>query len=155
MTFWGAYKSFWKNYFNFSGVATRKEYWFVVLWNVIIGAVFGVLLGISWVTTVASAFSYEGGLMAGSVVSIILGGIVLVYMLASVIPSLSLSVRRFHDVGLSGWWYVGLYLISLVIGGWLSGWFWSLVSLVINITIIVIFALPTDHLKESNELIDE
>ena len=51
--------------------------------------------------------------------------------------------------------YVGLYLISLVIGGWLSGWFWSLVSLVINIAIIVIFALPTDHLKESNELIDE
>ena len=71
------------------------------------------------------------------------------------IPSISLCVRRFHDVGLSGWWYVGLYLASLVIGGWLSGWFWSLVSLVINIAIIVIFALPTDHLKESNELIDE
>ena len=155
MTFWGAYKSFWKNYFNFSGVATRKEYWFVVLWNVIIGGVLGFLLGISSVVTVASAFSYEGGLMTGSVVSIILGGILLVYTLASLIPSISLCVRRFHDVGLSGWWYVGLYLASLVIGGWLSSWFWSLVSVVINITIIVIFALPTDHLKESNELIDE
>ena len=155
MTFWGAYKSFWKNYFNFSGVATRKEYWFVVLWNVIIGGVLGFLLGISSVVTVASAFSYEGGLMTGSVVSIILGGILLIYTLASLIPSISLCVRRFHDVGLSGWWYVWLYLVNLVVGGWLSGWFWSLVSLVINIAIIVIFALPTNHLKESNELIDE
>ena len=103
----------------FQVLLTRKEYWFVVLWNVIIGGVFGFLLGISSVVTVASAFSYEGGLMTGSVVSIILGGILLVYMLASLIPSISLCVRRFHDVGLSGWWYVGLYLISLVMGGWL------------------------------------
>ena len=43
-----------------------KEYWFAAFWNVIIGGVLGFLLGISSVVTVASAFSYEGGLMTGS-----------------------------------------------------------------------------------------
>ncbi|EFR94847.1 conserved hypothetical protein, partial [Listeria innocua FSL J1-023] len=39
MGFLEAYKSFWKNYVNFSGRAPRSAYWYVVLWNVIIFAV--------------------------------------------------------------------------------------------------------------------
>lgn len=36
MGFLEAYKSFWRNYVNFSGRAPRSAYWYVVLWNVII-----------------------------------------------------------------------------------------------------------------------
>ena len=68
----------------------------------------------------------------------------------SLIPTLSLAARRFNDVGLSSWWTL-LYLVSFIIGRYLSSW----LGTVINVIILVIFMLPTDHLKESNELIDE
>ena len=152
MTFWGAYKAFWKNYVNFSGRASRKEYWFVFLWNVIIGSVLGLGLGVSLVGMAASAFSYGNGVTASLVFSILFGGILGVYALVAFIPLLSLAVRRFHDVGLSGWWYGGLYIANLMLGFCFDGWFWSLLSFVISVVILVISALPTDYLKKSANL---
>jgi uncharacterized membrane protein YhaH (DUF805 family) len=42
--------------------------------------------------------------------------------LASVIPALSLSVRRLHDLGLSGWWLLiwCVPLLGQALGGLLS-----------------------------------
>ena len=37
------YKDFWMNYINFNGRSRRAAYWYVVLMNVIIGAVLGTL----------------------------------------------------------------------------------------------------------------
>lgn len=69
ITFVGVLKNFWKNYFNFSGRATRKEYWLMVVWNMI--------------------FSMTG--------------IGLLVVLAGCIGYLSLTIRRLHDSGKSGW----------------------------------------------------
>lgn len=67
--------SFFKNYVNFKDRATRSEYWYYVL--------FAVLVGI--------------------VLSIISGGILVwVWTLGTVVPSLALSWRRLHDIGKSG-----------------------------------------------------
>lgn len=70
-----------KNYVNFSGRATRKEYW---LFQLIQFVIMFVLL------IVDSAIS--GGLLFG------------LYGLATFLPSLGICVRRLHDTGRSGWW---------------------------------------------------
>lgn len=37
-----------------------------------------------------------------------------VYFWLTLWPLTALSIKRFHDVGLSGWWYVSLYLVWLI-----------------------------------------
>ncbi|MFF4246064.1 DUF805 domain-containing protein [Streptomyces sp. NPDC001822] len=70
-----------KNYAGFSGRARRKEYWMYTLFNIIALAV---LLGIS--VAVDTTIPY------------------LIYVVAVIIPSLAVLVRRLHDTGRSGWW---------------------------------------------------
>ena len=96
-------------YATFSGRATRSEYWFLVL--------FGYLLAFIIVFVGMSVESPE--LMIG--LSIVLGLILF-------IPSLSVCVRRLHDTGRSGWWYL-LILIPYV-GG---------------IALFIIFCLKSDN----------
>ena len=83
-----------KKYAVFSGRARRKEYWFFVLFNIIISIVLAVIDGVT------GSFSPEAGMG-------LLGGI---YTLAVLIPGIAVSVRLLHDTERSGWWL----LIALV-----------------------------------------
>lgn len=83
-----------KKYAVFSGRARRKEYWFFVLFNIIISIVLAVIDGVT------GSFSPEAGMG-------LLRGI---YTLAVLIPGIAVSVRRLHDTERSGWWL----LIALV-----------------------------------------
>jgi uncharacterized membrane protein YhaH (DUF805 family) len=69
-----------QNYATFSGRARRSEYWYFVLFNVIIAFVLG----------------FIGGTTGTPVLSNI-------YTLAVLIPGIAVGVRRMHDVGKSGW----------------------------------------------------
>jgi uncharacterized membrane protein YhaH (DUF805 family) len=88
-----------KNYATFSGRAQRAEYWYFVLFYVLI------YLGLSLLDGVTGTFDSDTG--AG-----LLGSI---FVLAILIPSLAVTVRRLHDTDRSGWWL----LIGLIpiIGG--------------------------------------
>jgi len=90
MNFFEAIESNLRNYANFSGRATRSEFWYwtlpVVIINVGLGIVderlnpgteFGAL---SWVT--------------------------MIVFLVLVMPTLAVSVRRLHDIDRSGWWFL-------------------------------------------------
>ncbi|MEE8117985.1 MAG: DUF805 domain-containing protein [Gammaproteobacteria bacterium] len=83
-----------KKYAVFNGRARRKEYWYFVLFNIIISIVFAVI------DSATGSFSAEIGIG-------LLGGI---YTLAVLIPSIAVQVRRLHDTDRSGWWL----LISLI-----------------------------------------
>lgn len=74
-----------KNYATFSGRARRKEYWMFSLFNCIV-----------WLILY--------GLMLASESSLITG-ISVLYIFATFIPSLSVIVRRLHDIERSGWFY--------------------------------------------------
>ncbi|MBJ6136695.1 MULTISPECIES: DUF805 domain-containing protein [Marinobacter] len=78
-----------KKYAVFSGRARRKEYWFFILFNIIISLVLGVIDGFT------GSYNEAAGLG-------LLGGI---YSLAVLIPGLAVTVRRLHDTGRSGWWF--------------------------------------------------
>jgi uncharacterized membrane protein YhaH (DUF805 family) len=88
-----------KKYAVFSGRSRRKEYWFFLLFNIIVSIVLG---GIDALLGTFSS-SANIGLLSG------------IYGLAVLIPTLALTVRRLHDIDRTGWWI----LIGLVplIGG--------------------------------------
>lgn len=94
-----------KNYANFSGRATRTQYWMFVLFNFIISLV------LSFVLTMT----------IGDIGNVLYA----IYGLAVLIPSLAISVRRLHDTNRSGWWI----LISLVP---LIGSIWLLILLCLD-----------------------
>jgi uncharacterized membrane protein YhaH (DUF805 family) len=76
-----------KKYAVFSGRARRQEYWMYFLFTMIFVFVCG------FVDFILNTYIF-----------------IIVYLLATVIPSLAVSVRRLHDTGRSGWWL----LISFV-----------------------------------------
>jgi len=82
------YLDVWKKFAVFQGRSRRKEYWYFLLCNVIAGMVLGVVDGLTGMLDDATGI----GLLSG------------LYMLAVLIPSLAVSVRRLHDTGRSGWW---------------------------------------------------
>ncbi|SDK28349.1 Uncharacterized membrane protein YhaH, DUF805 family [Ferrimonas sediminum] len=86
-----------KKYAVFRGRARRREYWFFVLFNILIA------LTLALVDSSMGTFDPEAG-------TGLLGAL---YSLAVLIPSLAVAVRRLHDTGRSGWWLL-LLLIPLV-----------------------------------------
>ena len=86
------YLKCWKQYADFSGRARRKECWMFTLFNaIIILALVLITVMMQFVTTVGA------GIFAFLYVA---------YLLATLIPGLAVAVRRLHDVGKSGWWYL-------------------------------------------------
>ena len=77
-----------KKYAVFSGRATRSEYWYFQLFNLIIAIV---LNAIDVVVGDKIGVGYGMGILA------------LLYFLATFLPSLAVIIRRLHDVGKSGW----------------------------------------------------
>jgi len=77
-------------YATFEGRATRSEYWYFTLFATI---------------------SY--------IIAMVIDGIIqmpiltILTMLGLVIPSIAVGIRRLHDIGKSGWWYL-LALVPLI-----------------------------------------
>ena len=92
-------KLFFKNYVNFSGRSRRAEYWYAVLFNLIVG------IGISIISGIITAVS-DGSTVGAVITSILTYG----WYLATLIPGLALAVRRLHDLGKSG-----LYILFILI----------------------------------------
>jgi uncharacterized membrane protein YhaH (DUF805 family) len=93
-----------KRYFDFSGRSRRKEYWMYLLLMMILIVVAITLdsqLGLGGKTESYSDFS-DGNASVGFNSS---GGIITMLLwLATLVPSIALSVRRAHDNDKSGWW---------------------------------------------------
>ncbi len=77
MNFIDAVKSVFNNFANFNGRARRSEYWYFVLFSIIIRI------------PLTLAFN-------NPVIDVVIG-------LALLVPSIAVGVRRMHDVGKSGW----------------------------------------------------
>ena len=88
-----AYKSMWQNYADFNGRTSVKTYWMAILGNFIVSIILSIVCGIIFTIF---AFSADSGAGIGfAVICAILG----LYMLAILVPSLSIAARRLHDAG--------------------------------------------------------
>lgn len=101
-----------RNYAKFTGRARRSEYWYFVLFNVLISIATSI---IDYV--LGTGFDYES-VTEYSSISIHVGYINIAVNLFMLIPGLAVFVRRLHDVGKSGW-YILVGLIPLVGPIWL------------------------------------
>jgi uncharacterized membrane protein YhaH (DUF805 family) len=86
-----------KKYAVFEGRARRSEYWFFVLFYFIIVVVLAVLDGMFGNLNEATGY----GLLSG------------IFILAMIIPSISVTIRRLHDTDRSGWWWL-IFFIPLI-----------------------------------------
>ena len=104
-----------KKYAVFSGRAGRSEYWFFVLFNVIISIVLGAIDALIFGFNAQSGMGLLGGL----------------YSLAVLIPSIAVSVRRLHDTDRSGWWI----LIAFI----------PLIGAIVLLVFMVMGSMPGDN----------
>ena len=77
-----------ENYANFSGRARRKEYWMFMLFYFIFSLVLGLI---------SALLGVFGSLL------------LLVWSLGLFLPTIAVTIRRFHDSGKTGWWYLASF----------------------------------------------
>lgn len=80
-----------KKYADFDGRATRTQFWMFFLFYIIFYVVLEIVTQLIGVGSVLPAF----------------------FILALLIPTLSINARRLHDTGRSGWWQL-LGLIPII-----------------------------------------
>lgn len=92
---------YFEGYTDFKGRASRAEFWWPVLFKLMVVIV--LLIPV----TIAGALSSSSGpgpLMVFAALPLI------VFLLAVFIPDIALFVRRLHDLNLTGWIYLGLFI---------------------------------------------
>ena len=111
MSFFDAVASAFKQYFILSGRASRSEFWWFILFlfslylltfNLMLNEIGG-----------ASSFNEEEFL---SNFWTSWFGLAIIF---TTIPSITIAVRRFHDINMSGWWYVALQIAPSILSQFL------------------------------------
>lgn len=88
-------------YADFAGKATRSQYWYFVLFYIILAVVFQLIDELVINPMLGSGTSSVGGFLQ------------MIFALALIIPSIAIGVRRLHDIGKSGLWLL-IGLIPLI-----------------------------------------
>jgi uncharacterized membrane protein YhaH (DUF805 family) len=103
MSFGAAISSFFSKYATFSGRARRSEFWFAVLFTTLVS----IAISIVWpsTTVVLDGMSFQQSSLPSNL-----------WQLAILVPSIALSVRRLHDIGRKGTYYL---FVLLPIVGWI------------------------------------
>ncbi len=104
MDFSQAIRSCFSKYATFSGRAQRSEFWFFSLFTLLGSIALSILDSLSFGLSLA-----DPGLLEG------------LFSLAMLLPSLSVTVRRLHDLDRTGWW-LWLWLIPVI--GWIILLIW-------------------------------
>jgi uncharacterized membrane protein YhaH (DUF805 family) len=117
-TFWNAIAKGFKNYFRFSGSSSRSEFWYFTLFWFLAYVIVG-LVDHAMLTPVVNLreLSFGEYIPLGRIDPEV-GLLTLLFRPVMMIPTLSVTVRRLHDVGKSGW-YVLLWVLPVPVLGWL------------------------------------
>jgi uncharacterized membrane protein YhaH (DUF805 family) len=108
MSFKDAISYCFRNYVNFSGRAARSEYWYWTLFIFLLWIV-------AWLIDMTVFGFNTTGVNPMTVIA----------MLATLLPSLAVSVRRLHDIDREGWWVLlvltGIGYVVLLAWGFMRG----------------------------------
>lgn len=94
MNFITAIKLCFIKYAQFSGRASRSEFWFFVLFG-ILGSWIAIIID-----TMILNYSWEKD-----------GPVYLIFQIIILIPSIAVGARRLHDLNKSGWWQLLVFTI--------------------------------------------
>ena len=83
-------------YADFKGRATRSDYWYFILFSVIISIVLTLIdtYAVNPLLGMTPEEAAQGGILS------------IIFTLAILLPQIGVGVRRLHDIGKSGWWYL-------------------------------------------------
>ena len=109
-----AVKRAFQKYATFSGRASRAEYWWWVLANSIIVLIFYVW---AMVVIASAAAAQRSSFPPGAIFPMV---VLTVWGLATLVPSIAIAIRRLHDAGFSGWFYLfnivpGLGIVTTIL----------------------------------------
>ena len=126
MGFTDAIKSFYRRYFDFSTRSSPSEYWWFVLFQILVFVVAAIVFGSLAAAT--GAFESSDPPTWFYVLLAPLG----LFVLANIIPGIAIVVRRFHDRNMSGWWYLLVIVLSII----------PFIGFLVSIGMIVFLCLP-------------
>jgi uncharacterized membrane protein YhaH (DUF805 family) len=95
-TFVGALKDGFARYVDFKTRSTRPQYWWFTLWMIL--------------------FSIGAALIDSMMGMGDSGPVGLLVSLGTLLPSIAVGIRRLHDIGRTGWWFL-IVLVPLI--GWI------------------------------------
>lgn len=115
-----AYLNYWLKAFDFKSKISRKDYWLTILASFIVSLIIGIILRvvfeyeviIDYTNFIVTRVAANPGLLINDI-----------WTYLNIIPSLSMAIRRLHDINRSGFWV----LIALVP---VIGWIWLLILLI-------------------------
>ena len=147
-----------RHFLDFKGRARRREFWFFLLFEVILLCV-AFILDFAFFLDFSELLEYDGltaadleaWLNSHSILGsnwfdfLIFTGIV---ELVCFIPGLSVAVRRLHDIGKSGWWMALLYVLTIlmvVLNGGFLGALLVLLNFGVSIWFLVWFFMDSQY----------
>ena len=108
-----AVKRAFQKYAAFEGRASRGEYWWWVLANAIVVLVF---YGWAMAVIVTAAVAERTDFPPGAIFPLV---ILSLWALGTIVPNIAITIRRLHDAGYSGWFYlfniVGLGIVTTIL----------------------------------------
>jgi len=107
MSFFDAVASAFRRYFDFSGRSSRSEFWWFFL--------FCILLYMLAFSLTINEIGELNPSNPEEFLSQALTSWFGIAVILTLIPSISISVRRFHDINMSGWWYVALQIAPSIL----------------------------------------
>lgn len=120
-----------KRYFDFSGRSRRMEYWMFTLFCVIVALVMMALMMAGGLSIASLANPQTAQLALGPMVWLG-GGLLGLFWLGTIIPGIAVVIRRLHDRNMSGWWYLGMIVASMI----------PIVGFIASIAFLVLMFLP-------------
>ena len=103
-----SYTKYWKGYTDFNGRSSRQDFWVPMLINLAVSVGLLVAVVCSMTTTIVASN------LLSSTVFCLFVGLLVGWKLARLVPDAAVIVRRTHDVGLTGWIGVVLYIASVI-----------------------------------------
>ncbi len=113
-----------RRYADFSGRSRRKEFWSFFLFNLIVqavllGPIYSVFIGNMATMATTEPGNFEAAAASGfqfadHPIAAGLAALGVLWSLFTVVPNIALTVRRLHDRDMSGWWYLGMIVASII-----------------------------------------
>lgn len=111
-----------KKYFQFIGRANRQEYWSFIVCILLLSSILEI--------------SYHLLVVHETIISIMYS----LLSILSIVPTIAVGTRRFHDLGLNGWWQVPIFTlfgISMKMGDTNNAWHVGYIICFIVLVIII------------------